>query len=802
MSLQLAANHLAAHGRGPDTTLVHMSRDEVKGLNDLAMAHGGSLSINPQTGLPEAGFLSSLLPMIGGAALSAMGMPPMVSSLIMGGITGVKSGSLSKGLMAGLGAYGGAGLMGGLMGAGEGALAAEGIKAAGMPQFAGDTAKYAEQVNALRAAELAKAAEVPFMDKAKAGFSQIGEAPGQFFKDNWKYAAAAAAPVLTAPQTTTPQPNTKSNSDPGQRYAYSANPTTEPLSSDPFAKEQQYFNPTFTPVSPTEAKRIYGFAGGGSIEAMSNANAIGANTGYPMADINKGAYATPYQTPISRNVLSGVADTGVNPMTGEMAFAGGGITGQGNLNLQIPLDLGGGGGGGFGQQGANGYQAAGSGGLFGGGFGGQPQNNSIYAPAVQPTGQFGQTNNQGFSGLLGLLGSLGGRAQPPATTYEQYLAGRHPLQQSVELTREQWAQSQARSQHIPQQQIMFKEGGSVASYQGGGSISDLKYEYDPITQLFKKIEAMPSDNQEEVKAPPQMGGGYNSNQGNQTPGTSALPTSMVEGGGKITPMAVPSLALSKMGDAAQMGLGYLAFKMSKPNPTPQNVQVVDAGDMLNSPSALADTQAKADANNAQQAQAVAAALQGLQGVGGSGGMSAGFGAPGATSGNAGAMGFGPAGMAAGVGTGGGGSGGGGGGGGGASASGSGGGAAAMGAAGMSGTASGAAAAGAARGGLMAAYANGGSHLGDYSDGGRLLRGPGDGVSDSIPAMIGKKQPARLADGEFVVPARIVSELGNGSTEAGARKLYAMMDRIQKARGKTVGKGKVAKNSRSEKYLPA
>jgi hypothetical protein len=109
----------------------------------------------------------------------------------------------------------------------------------------------------------------------------------------------------------------------------------------------------------------------------------------------------------------------------------------------------------------------------------------------------------------------------------------------------------------------------------------------------------------------------------------------------------------------------------------------------------------------------------------------------------------------------------------------------------------------ANGGLMDAYADGGmSHLGDYSDGGRLLRGPGDGVSDSIPAVIGKKQPARLADGEFVVPARIVSELGNGSTEAGARKLYAMMDRIQKARGKTVGKGKVAKNSRSEKYLPA
>jgi hypothetical protein len=96
----------------------------------------------------------------------------------------------------------------------------------------------------------------------------------------------------------------------------------------------------------------------------------------------------------------------------------------------------------------------------------------------------------------------------------------------------------------------------------------------------------------------------------------------------------------------------------------------------------------------------------------------------------------------------------------------------------------------------------GYNLGGYSDGGRLLRGPGDGVSDSIPAVIGKKQPARLADGEFVVPARIVSELGNGSTEAGARKLYAMMDRIQAARKKTVGKNKVAHNSRSSKYLPA
>ena len=104
------------------------------------------------------------------------------------------------------------------------------------------------------------------------------------------------------------------------------------------------------------------------------------------------------------------------------------------------------------------------------------------------------------------------------------------------------------------------------------------------------------------------------------------------------------------------------------------------------------------------------------------------------------------------------------------------------------------------------YASGGmaqgglGSLGGYSDGGRLLKGPGDGVSDSIPAMIGKNQPARLADGEFVIPARIVSEIGNGSTDAGARKLYAMMDRIQKARGKTLKN--VAANTKADKHLPA
>jgi hypothetical protein len=94
---------------------------------------------------------------------------------------------------------------------------------------------------------------------------------------------------------------------------------------------------------------------------------------------------------------------------------------------------------------------------------------------------------------------------------------------------------------------------------------------------------------------------------------------------------------------------------------------------------------------------------------------------------------------------------------------------------------------------------GGGHLGGYSDGGRMLKGPGDGMSDDIPASIGGKQPARLADNEFVVPADVVSHLGNGSSDAGAKKLYAMMDKVRKAR---TGKKKQAPAIKADKYMPA
>ena len=97
---------------------------------------------------------------------------------------------------------------------------------------------------------------------------------------------------------------------------------------------------------------------------------------------------------------------------------------------------------------------------------------------------------------------------------------------------------------------------------------------------------------------------------------------------------------------------------------------------------------------------------------------------------------------------------------------------------------------------MYGYAQGG--IAQYAAGGKFLRGPGDGMSDDIRANINGRQEARLADGEFVIPADVVSHLGNGSSSAGARKLYSMMSDIRKAR---TGRAKQAPAVKTDKYLP-
>jgi hypothetical protein len=434
MSLQQAAKHLERHGRNGDDMLVHMSRGEVKSLNDIAMAHGGQLTINPQTGLPEAGFLKSLLPMVAGAGLMAVSggaINPMTAGLLVGGGTGLMTGDIKKGLVAGLGAYGGAGMASG--------LAASGTQAAAV-----------------------NPSVTP---------------------------PVSAAPVAPTPPSVVAQP------------AFPTAPSPTPLTDAAI--------PTPKTLEPLE-----------------------------MTSLPKPTPTALNYKPLTPNLPASVAEPNATAAY-ESSLA----------NQKAAFDAG-------------------------------------------TTGE--------------RLSTMGKGAQ-----------------------------------------TLTKPGGFSNFYE---NLANDPNTYGAKTTLAAAAAptlayAMEPEKQEETKTDSDPGQQY-------------------------------------------------TYAANPANPFPEP-----------------------DPYGRERRY------------------------------------FSPAYTAR-----------------------------------------------AAAGGMMAS--GGVSHLGDYSDGGRLLRGPGDGVSDSIPAVIGRKQPARLADGEFVIPARIVSELGNGSTEAGARKLYAMMDRIQKARKKTVGKGKVAMNSRSEKYLPA
>ena len=133
------AQKLQSYGRGEDTMLVHMTPGEVNSLQGLAMATGGSLTINPETGLPEAGWLGKLLPTILGGIGMAFGIPPiwMGAAGAVGGT--IATGDLGKGLAMGLQAYGGASMAGGLGLAGkvsENAFGLMGSAGSGMAQAA------------------------------------------------------------------------------------------------------------------------------------------------------------------------------------------------------------------------------------------------------------------------------------------------------------------------------------------------------------------------------------------------------------------------------------------------------------------------------------------------------------------------------------------------------------------------------------------------------------------------------------------------------------------------------------------
>jgi hypothetical protein len=545
MGLHRTAHYLKTKGRNGDTELVHMTPDEVKGLQAIALRHGGSLTINPDTGLPEANFLKRALPTIAGIGVGVATGNPMLGSAVAGGLTMATGGSLMQGLMAGVGAYGGAGMMSGLAEAGATQIAAEAAPAAlqqqavtsGLPEVVSaaqttptsinaaaeamanmpptspiqagtplnqvadmynkgqlTTDQYTNYANAHEAARL-KAMESPFSSAFRGlgvggpqGFSPTNLATNVYdvVKRDPTKAVMAAAPLLTNMETE------KSGGPAGyQSDEYDERLKKYRLSPNYQAYEAPRPNPYYSAQYPTYAAEggiMQSYQAGGPVERMSMANtAMNPQGGlYPMGMIDKTQYATPTQRPVSAEL---VGEAPAYERSNPMLMASGGIAGF----------------------------AAGK-----------------YLPKGDP-----------------------------------------------------------------------------------GIYRDI----DPSTRGLSAKAA------EEVQRKKLMGR-----------------------------FGIPMAEMPKTGIKSLGG---------------------DFSD-----------------------------------VGAAGGTAS---------------------------------------------------------------------------------------LGGYSDGGRMLKGPGDGMSDSIPASIGNKQPARLADGEFVVPADVVSHLGNGSTDAGARKLYSMMDKIRKAR---TGRKKQAPAVKADRYMPA
>ncbi len=432
MSLHHLAKDMQSKGRNGDSVLVHMSPGEVHGLQALAMAHGGSLTINPETGLPEASFLSSLLPTILGAGLAMTGIGAPMAALMVGGGYGLAKGSLKEGLMAGLGAYGGAGLTSGLAASAPGAVvpgSATGIGAAapgaaltpatsigaatsgaaapgatsmfsplsgaptsgmlaggnanamanayglaanpaGVAPMSGQLANMGANANTMAGqygqlaqavpahTPLTSAVNVPSafdqtiagakatygggMEGLKALYGNLptGTMPAlgltlaQAMQQNNKLNAPAVDKGLIRPYTLDRQQNP-------QAYAQDTQGRTNtPVYGQPFdSSERMFFNDTFTAGTPYKAPgpeyaaggglmSLNSFDAGGAVENMSDMNAVGANTNYPMANIQSHAYANPMsQYPANTNVLAPSADAGVDTYTGSPTFAKGGMSG-------------------------------------------------------------------------------------------------------------------------------------------------------------------------------------------------------------------------------------------------------------------------------------------------------------------------------------------------------------------------------------------------------------------------------------------------------------------------------------------
>lgn len=821
MSLAVLADHMASKGRGPDSMLIHMSPREVQGLQALAKAHGGSLTINPETGLPEAGILDKLLPTILGVGLSFIpGVGPMMAAGIVGGIQTARTGDIGKGLAAGLGAYGGAGLAQGLSTAGASALGSEAALGAGIPAdiAANLTDAGVSTANADIAGQAIQQAQPSMFDKMSAGFNSATSSPeamGQFAKANAKNLMYAAGPAIMAganvqakgPQTVTKPGMIRPYSfDPyGGTYTagtpYEAAPTRAAegglmgMNAGGYAPGQLDFAQRSEPVVRMAEGGIAGYAPGGYVPTDAEIfeyfkapnltdTQIAADMqkfGVSAADIARATGTQGQQADYEKRFVNTLVAPGTDASEFMTAAKSVGLQDQALANAMQNAGL---------SQGAQ--YALTHGAQSDAGFTGGIIDASTGKP-VNLYNQLGYTagalpGDQG--GLEGLYGNI------------NYVAS--GLQNLIDTGKMSVADAQnAALAELARTNVSVKDVKAATGKDFGNLFMPKKEEKKVVTPITtvtptgfygndtgNSLTRTPGDitsNPDgtvtvQPNIPGRPDGGF--------PGMASVRDAYTAGGGSLgyIPYAPKTIEefeakYNKLTGGSKQSYDYLTGKTPyDPVPSTPTGEIMkpywesvgrfpvntktkkylfkDGKYVLNpdyvKPSyVLAGEKAAADK---ETAKADAASGKSISVIDNQGNTEQAYMREDGFYYTSGGNKFDEKGVQL-----------------------------------------------AADGGLMA-MARGGMaqqfNLGDYSDGGRLLRGPGDGVSDSIPATIGNKRPARLADGEFVVPARIVSELGNGSTEAGARKLYAMMDRIQKARRGTVGKGRVAKNSRSEKYLPA
>jgi len=885
MSLHALATDMASKGRNGDSMLVHMTPSEVHGLQALAMKHGGSLTVNPDTGLPEANFLKSLLPMLAGFALGPAGFGLVSSAMgagaLVGGITGIATGSLSKGLMAGLGAYGGFGIGESLAGLGAGELA-QGQISANMPTLAEGAsqtqiADYAKQVNDLRTAGLQGASQLPMADKLSAGFSSASASPMDalnFAKDNKMALGMAAAPIMADMMvpTTTKMPT---NTNPAYIRQYVAGDRPQApralapvLATDWGSRNFQdaYRGAEGGIVALADGGAVPGYAIGGEAKAALEA-AYAAND---VGKINEIARANMITAADVADTYKGFDTSGIKGLelytppsfggsvAGMKADIAAGGDGTGNLG-------GGGGGGGGGAPAYTQYSDQQIGDWFA-----QNKNatdaqvkQAIIDSKIDPnavnrylaglTGGFtDSTWDKGGSGTLGIYNQWNALGISPDEYYAAALANnpkyagwtKEMLQKGYNLDKGAYALTDqiARDKIAADPKLGYDKQWVKFMDTNGYTVDDMaqafgisKNEIRDRIQRVKDAEKkvttgtggtgistlvggpptttiLPTNPQ--TNAPPGTTNPYGNvnnpgdltfnNDGTVTvqpnlpgrpyggySGITELTNAYTAGGGStgyVSPVVLSALehdkTYNKQTDDSLDAYNYLIGKAGAKYPSksrateimkpyeeavlgyaadPTKKKFINVGGkMVKNPQYVEPKtlkQKNSEASTAAATAAKAGKAPTIDIVDSSGESTQTYTAVLQDDGT----------YAAG-----------------------------------NGKRYDATGKELAAGGGMMGYALGGlGTLGGYSDGGRLLKGPGDGVSDSIPATIGaKQQPARLADGEFVVPARIVSELGNGSTDAGAKKLYAMMDRVQKARGKTTGKNKVAANSRADKYLPA